>query len=78
MDIYAARPFKARNAEDFELSRILDVFVSPLSDGRNPFDYENSIVKGGMGSGKSIFLKANYAYFLYSILPCLQAPVRLA
>lgn len=73
MDIYAARPFKARNAEDFELSMILDVFVSPLGDARNPFDYENSIVKGGMGSGKSIFLKANYAYYLYAVLPSLLA-----
>lgn len=73
MDIFEMRPFKARNAEDFELSMILDVFVSPLGDNRNPFDYENSIVKGGMGSGKSIFLKANYAYYLYAILPSLLA-----
>lgn len=73
MNIYELRPFKARNAEDFELSAILDIFVSPIVDAKNPFDYENSIVKGAMGSGKSIFLKANYAYYLYSIIPSLLA-----
>ncbi len=77
MDIFAVRPFKVRNAEDFELSMILDVFVSPLGDARSPFDYENSIVKGAMGSGKSIFLKANYAYYLYSIFPCLMSQQRV-
>ena len=79
MNIYTARPFKNRNAEDFDISDILDVFVNPLSDLRSPFDYENSIIKGGMGSGKSIYLKANYAYYMYSIMPALlsEEPVVL-
>ncbi len=72
MNIFETRPFKVRNAEDFELNRILDVFVSPMSSTRSPFDFENSIVKGAMGSGKSIFLKANYAFHLYSIIPALM------
>jgi len=65
------RPFRNRNAENFELSEILDVFVDPLSDANNPFDFENSIIKGRMGSGKSMFLKANLAYHLYTMVPCL-------
>lgn len=71
MNIFANRPFKTRNAEDFDLAQILDVFVNPMNDTRSPFDFENTIIKGEMGSGKSIFLKANYAYYLYSIVPSL-------
>jgi len=73
VNIYEARPFKVRNAEDFELSQILDVFVSPISSTKSPFDFENSIIKGAMGSGKSILLKANYAFHLYSIVPSFVA-----
>jgi len=71
MNIFESRPFKVRNAEDFELSHILDVFVNPLSMARSPFEFENSIIKGAMGSGKSMLLKANYAFHLYSIVPAL-------
>ena len=71
MNIFQKRPFKIRNAEDFEISKILDIFVNPLDASRSPFDFENSIIKGEMGSGKSILLKANYAFYLYSIVPSL-------
>lgn len=69
--VYASRPFKSRNAEDFELNQVLDLFVNPSSELVNPFDYENIIVKGRMGSGKTMYLRANYAFHLYSIVPSL-------
>ena len=71
-DIYLKRPFKTRNADEFELSEILHLFVNPLDGLTTPFDYENSIIKGRMGSGKTMYLRANYAFYLYGILPALQ------
>lgn len=35
----------------------------------SPFDFENNIVKGRMGSGKTMFLRANHAYYLYNLVP---------
>lgn len=69
--LFNKRPFRNRNAENFDLAEVLDVFVDPVPSGVNPFDYENSIVKGRMGSGKTMFLKANQAYHLYTMIPCL-------
>jgi len=70
--IYHDRPFKTRNADEFDLSEILQLFVNPLGGLTTPFDYENSIIKGRMGSGKTMYLRANHAYHLYGILPALQ------
>src|ERR1039457_3856548 len=75
MSLYEDRPFKIRNAEEFDLPQVLDLFVDPASGSRNPFEYENIIVKGRMGSGKTMYLRANYAYHLYSIVPSLLAGV---
>lgn len=36
---------------------------------RSPIDFENSIVKGRVGSGKTMFLRANYAYYLFNMVP---------
>lgn len=69
--LFRSRPFKTRNADEFELSSILNLYVNPLSGLTTPFDYENSIVKGRMGSGKTMYLRANYAYYLYGIVPSL-------
>lgn len=69
--LFNKRPFRNRNAENFDLAEILEVFVDPIPSGVNPFDFENSIVKGRMGSGKTMFLKANLAYHLYTMIPCL-------
>ena len=71
--IYLKRPFKTRNADEFDLSEILHLFVNPISGLTSPFDYENSIIKGRMGSGKTMYLRANHAYHLYGILPCLES-----
>lgn len=71
-DIYTKRPFKTRNADEFDLSEILKLFVNPLDGLTTPFDYENSIVKGRMGSGKTMYLRANHAYYIYSLLPSLE------
>jgi len=46
--LFGKRPFRNRNAENFDLSEILDVFVDPLPETNNPFDFDNSIVKGRM------------------------------
>jgi hypothetical protein len=69
--IYQERPFRTRNADEFELDQILNLFVSPIDGLATPFDYENNIIKGRMGSGKTMFLRANHAYHLYGILPAL-------
>ena len=67
--IFKARPFKTRNADEYELSQILGLFVSPLSGLITPFDYENNIIKGKMGSGKTMYLRANFAFYLYQLVP---------
>ena len=68
-DIYQKRPFKTRNADEYNLSDILSLFVNPIEGLRSPIDFENSIIKGRMGSGKTMFLRANYAYYLFNIVP---------
>lgn len=68
-DVYKMRPFKIRNADEYDLSQILKLFISPFEGLSTPFDFENNIIKGRMGSGKTMYLRANYAYYLYSIVP---------
>lgn len=70
-EIFRKRPFKTRNADEYELSSILNLYVNPINGLNTPFDYENTIVKGRMGSGKTMYLRANYAYYLYGIVPSL-------
>jgi len=67
--IYEKRPFKIRNADEYDLKQILSLFVSPLTGLTSPFDFENNIIKGRMGSGKTMFLRANHAYHLYNLVP---------
>lgn len=67
--IYKGRPFKTRNADEYNLSDILTLFVNPIEGLRSPVDFENSIIKGRMGSGKTMFLRANYAYYLFNLVP---------
>lgn len=71
-DIFLSRPFKTRNADEFDLENILDLFVDPTNGLNRPFDFTNSIIKGKMGSGKTMYLRANYAYHLYTLVPCLN------
>lgn len=73
-DLFKSRPFKTRNADEFDLSSILNLYVNPISGLNTPFDYENTIVKGRMGSGKTMYLRANYAFYLYGIVPSLLDP----
>lgn len=68
-EIFNKRPFKTRNADEYNLSDILSLFVNPIEGLRSPIDFENSIIKGRMGSGKTMFLRANYAYYLYNVVP---------
>jgi hypothetical protein len=70
-NIFKARPFKIRNADEYDISNILNLFVSPTDGLTTPFDYENSIIKGRMGSGKTMYLRANHAYHLFQLVPCL-------
>lgn len=69
--IYMSRPFRIRNADEYDLSNILDLFVDPTNGLIGPFDFSNSIIKGKMGSGKTMYLRANYAYYLYTLVPSL-------
>lgn len=70
-NIFRSRPFKIRNADEYNLANILNLFVSPIDGLTTPFDYENTIVKGRMGSGKTMYLRANHAYYLYGMVPSL-------
>lgn len=69
--VFRQRPFKIRNADEYDMSNILGLFVSPINGLATPFDYENSIVKGRMGSGKTMYLRANHAYYLSALVPSL-------
>ena len=70
-NIYLKRPFRTRNADEYNLSDILSLFVNPIIGLSSPLDFENSIIKGKMGSGKTMYLRANYAYYLYNLVPSL-------
>lgn len=76
--VFISRPFKIRNADEYDLENILDLFIDPTADGlRGTFDFSNCIVKGKMGSGKTMYLRANYAYYLYTLVPSLINEVPL-
>lgn len=70
-NVYHSRPFKTRNADEYDLENILDLFIDPTDGLVGPFEFSNSIIKGKMGSGKTMYLRANYAYYLYTLVPCL-------
>lgn len=70
-DIFYSRPFAIRNADEYDIENILDLFIDPTDGLVGPFDFTNSIIKGKMGSGKTMYLRANYAYYLYTVVPCL-------
>lgn len=69
--IFRDRPFKVRNADEYDIANILNLFVSPTEGLITPFDYENTIIKGRMGSGKTMYLRANHAYYLSVLVPSL-------
>jgi hypothetical protein len=77
--VYLSRPFKTRNADEYDLENVLDLFIDPTDGLIGPFEFSNSIIKGKMGSGKTMYLRANYAYYLYTLVPCLldSSPVVL-
>lgn len=70
-NVYHSRPFKTRNADEYDLENILDLFIDPTDGLIGPFEFSNSIIKGKMGSGKTMYFRANYAYYLYTLVPCL-------
>lgn len=68
-NLFQDRPFKIRNADEYDVANILNLFVSPTEGLTTPFDYENTIIKGRMGSGKTMYLRANHAYYLAALIP---------
>lgn len=70
-EVFLRRPFKVRNADEYRLENVLNLFVSPTEGLQSPFDFENTIIKGRMGSGKTMYLRANHAFHLYGLVPCL-------
>lgn len=62
-------PFKTRNADEFVDENILSLFVDPTDGVAGPFDYRNEIIKGKMGTGKTMYLRANYIYHLSILVP---------
>ena len=75
--IYECRPFKTRNADEFDINSILNLFVDPTDGLISPFDFENTIIKGKMGTGKTMYLKANYAYYLSILVPYLLNNIKI-
>jgi hypothetical protein len=75
--VYERRPFKVKNAEEYDFNSIVNLFVNPVGGPIDCFEYENSIIKGRMGSGKTMLLKANYVFYLYSIVPTILANSKL-
>lgn len=71
-DIYEARPFKTRNADEYTNLELLELFVDPTAGVSGPFDYSNEIVKGKMGSGKTMYLRANYYYYASTLVPSMM------
>jgi hypothetical protein len=71
-DLFKKRPFKTRNADEYNLTDILSLFVNPITGLSSPVEFENSIIKGRMGSGKTMYLRANYAYHLFNLVPRLM------
>jgi cold shock CspA family protein len=70
-ELFLSRPFRIRNADEYDSSSILNLFVNPLEGLATPFDFENVIVKGRMGSGKTMYLRANHAYYISCLVPSL-------
>ena len=70
-NLFRTRPFKVRNADEYNLKSILNLFVSQINGLTTQFDFENIIVKGRMGSGKTMYLRANQAYYMYGLVPSL-------
>lgn len=68
-DLIAKRPFRTRNADEISDNNVLEVFIDPTSGATGPFDYNNEIIKGKMGTGKTMYLRANFLYFLYTLVP---------
>lgn len=71
VELFYSRPFKIRNADEYDLERVLDLFVDPIGGLTSPFDFENTIIKGRMGSGKTMYLRANHAFYLYGLVQSL-------
>ncbi len=70
-ELFLSRPFKTRNADEYDLEQVLNLFVNPIEGLTSPFDFENIIVKGRMGSGKTMYLRANHAYYLSGLVQSL-------
>lgn len=68
-DLILLRPFQTRNADEFLDESILQLFVDPTNGVAGPFDYCNEIIKGKMGTGKTMYLRANYIYYLSVLVP---------
>lgn len=68
-DLILSRPFQTRNADEFPDENILELFVDPTNGIAGPFDYCNEIIKGKMGTGKTMYLRANYIYHLSVLVP---------
>ena len=75
--IYWAKPFKIKNADEYDSDSILDLFIDSTDEMNDLFDYSNSIIKGKSGSGKTMFLRAIYQYFLCILAPALMSEERI-
>lgn len=76
-DIYINRPFKIRNADEFNQNDILSLFVDPTDSLKTPFEFENTIIRGRMGTGKTMILRANHAFYSFELVPRLMSNAEL-
>ncbi len=68
-NIFIERPFKIRNADEFSNNDILSLFIDPTDNLKSPVEFENIIIRGRKGTGKTMLLRANYAFYSFELVP---------
>lgn len=69
---YIVRAFSGRNADEIDETQLLDIVVKPPTrDEVDPFSFSNLIIRGEMGSGKTMLLKANLQIYRYQLVTSL-------
>jgi hypothetical protein len=53
--LFYSKPFETRNGEDHPITDVLNLYVNPIDGLDSPFDFKNVIIKGRMGSGKTMY-----------------------
>jgi len=63
-ELFRPQPFRIRKADEYDAASILNLFVSLIEGLATPFAVENVIVKGRMGSERTMYLVVSHACYL--------------